>query len=149
MTSQLGFDVEIKLVDALLLLLKREQASLIKVDVDTMEGLLNEKAQVLQDLSSNTQSRYKSVAALGFDADEQGLAKWLAAQDSGIQASWGRFHALLDQAKELNRLNGILINKHFNLNQNVLNTLGRPSSNQFYGPNGQSSSGSGFYNTQA
>ncbi|MCB5183789.1 flagellar protein FlgN [Methylobacillus gramineus] len=149
MSVQTGFDVEINLVDALLLLLKREQASLIKVDVDTMEALLNEKAQVLQDLSTATQDRYKTVSSLGFAADEHGLANWLAGQDASTQQSWARFNALVDQAKELNRLNGILINKHFNRNQNVLNTLGRSSSNQFYGPNGQSSSGSGLYNTQA
>ncbi|WP_230341292.1 flagella synthesis protein FlgN [Methylobacillus arboreus] len=145
-----SFEREIALTDNLLELLKREQTSLVKVDVDAMEGLLNEKSRVLQDLNSHTQARYQAVAALGFDANERGLAAWLAVQDDDIKTSWNHFQGLIGQAKEFNRLNGMLINKHFNRNQQVLDTLGRPpASSQFYGPNGQASAGSGLYNTQA
>lgn len=145
-----SFEREIALTDNLLELLKREQACLVKVDVDAMEGLLNEKSRVLQDINATTQARYQAVAALGFGTDERGLAAWIAAQDAIIQESWSRFQGLIDQAKELNRVNGVLINKQFHRNQQVLDTLGRPpSAGQFYGPNGQASSGSGLYNAHA
>lgn len=145
-----SFEREIALTDNLLTLLRREQASLVKVDVDAMEGLLDEKARVLQDINAHTQARYQAVAALGFGADERGLAAWIAVQIAEVQESWAHFQGLVDQAKELNRVNGILINKQFNRNQQMLDTLGRPpASGQFYGPNGQASSGSGLYNAQA
>lgn len=145
-----SFDIEIALTDHLLELLKREQGSLVKVDVDALEGLLSEKARILQDLNTSTQARFKAVSALGFNADEQGLATWLAKQDAPLQQSWNHFQSLLTQAKELNRVNGILITKHFARNQQALDTLGRPpAASQFYGPNGQASTGSGLYNTLA
>ncbi|ABE50218.1 MULTISPECIES: flagella synthesis protein FlgN [Methylobacillus] len=145
-----SFEHEIALTENLLELLKREQASLVKVDVDAMEGLLNDKARVLQDINASTQARYQAITGLGFGPDERGLAAWIAVQDAVIQKSWGRFQSLIDQAKELNRVNGILISKQFRRNQQVLDTLGRPPSlEQFYGPNGQASTGSTRYNAHA
>ena len=145
-----SFEREIVLTTHLLELLKREQASLVKVDVDMMEDLLNEKSRVLQDISTQAQSRYQAVSALGFEADERGLANWIARQGADIQASWESFQGLIEQAKELNRVNGILITKQINRNQQALDVLGRPpAAGQFYGPNGQASSGSRLYNAQA
>jgi flagella synthesis protein FlgN len=45
---------------------------------------------------------------------------------------------MLARTKETNRLNGVLINKHFSRNQQILNHLqGKPEAGNMYGKNGQ------------
>jgi flagella synthesis protein FlgN len=55
-----------------------------------------------------------------------------------VVALWSGMIATAQAAKEINRTNGLLINKHMVHSQNALNILrGQTGSNNFYGPDGQ------------
>lgn len=143
MTS-ISFDSEIQLASQLLALLEREQTVLVGAEIEAMEQLLQEKSQLIQQLSVASQQRYQALAKLGFDANETGMQQWLLQkQDAGLAQAWTRFQDSLSRGKETNRVNGLLINKHFNRNQQLLGALNGASRNgQFYGPDGQAATGS-------
>lgn len=135
------FDQDAKLLNELVTLLEREQASLVKMDIDAVESILDEKSELIQSISESSQVRHAELAKVGFDADENGMASWIRvhAQEKE-QVAWQTFQAQLTQAKELNRVNGQLINQHFKRNQQALNQLqGQSSSTSagVYGANGQ------------
>ena len=139
MNPSISFEQDSRLVDQLLVLLNKEQANLINADIDAIEGIIDEKAQLLQSISVTVQNRYDALSKNGFEGNEQGMAAWLTGQkEPAIHQSWLKFQKMLDQAKELNRINGMLINKHFNRNQQFIDALNSAHSpGQMYGANGQ------------
>lgn len=138
-THLISFKQDEQLVTHLLELLIREQSSLVVADVDAIEVLMEEKSTLLQHISKVANNRYKALAASGFEPNEEGMVAWIKQQaQSDIYTHWVKFQKTLRQAKETNRLNGILISKHFNRNQQLLNHLqGNGSKNDVYGKNGQ------------
>ncbi len=132
------FEHDAKLVEQLLWLLMREQTSLINADIDAVEDLLDEKSKLLQNISTSIQARYDTLSKLGFDANENGMSAWVEKRGTPEQVQfWKDFQQTLSRAKEMNRLNGQLINKHFNVNQQALNMLQGGASAGVYGANGQ------------
>ncbi|OYZ08967.1 MAG: flagellar biosynthesis protein FlgN, partial [Methylophilales bacterium 16-45-7] len=87
-------------------------------------------------------NRYDALAMQGYEANEKGMANWLKVQAKPIlNRAWDNFQKALVQAKEMNRLNGVLINKHVNRNQQMLSHLqGESVRTDTYGKNGQSQS---------
>ena len=150
LTSSVSFDKDAALVSSLLNDLQEEQTALVSADLDMIERMIDKRVELLQELSAAASSRYDALAAAGFEPNEQGMAAWLQQQSSQIlDKAWLTFQQQLARAKELNRLNGILINKHFQRNQEKLDALnGKSAAPQFYGKNGQAhranSSRSGF-----
>lgn len=142
MVQTISFKHDIALADELVAILSREQNNLVSANIDAIEGIIEEKSVVMQQMSNALQARYKMLEASRYEPNEAGLMQWLGKQtDVSIKQEWMGFQKLLTQAKEMNRVNGILINKHFNRNQQQLNVLkSGHSSGEFYGPNGQSSS---------
>lgn len=139
------FDQDATLLNDLVTLLGREQTSLIDMDIDVVESILDEKSILIQSMTESSKQRHTALAKAGFEADENGMASWIRthAQEKDHKA-WQAFQAQLVQAKELNRVNGQMINQHFKRNQTALNQLqGNKSgatANGMYGPNGQASS---------
>ena len=140
------FEQDAKLVNQLLQVLTREQSSLVMIDVDAIEVAMDEKSILLQNISSAANNRYAALLKIGFEASEVGMTTWLKSQAKpALDKAWEDFQRTITQAKEMNRLNGILINKHFNRNQQLLNQLQGNSTNaSVYGKNGQAQSQSGF-----
>ena len=138
-TKQISFVQDAQLVADLLETLSREQASLVMADIDSIESLMEEKAVLLQRINMTAKNRYAELAANGFEANESGMLAWLKHQAKPtVNQQWLDFQKTLSQAKEMNRLNGVLINKHFNRNQQLLNHLqGNSSAGDVYGKNGQ------------
>lgn len=136
------FEQDSKLLNELLFLLSREQISLVNADIDAIENMLDEKGNLLQRINASVQVRYKALFKAGFEPNENGMAAWVQKNAVLKQLeAWQNFQRTLEQAKEFNRLNGQLINKHFNRNQQFLNQLqGKTSSDSVYGPNGQTTS---------
>jgi flagella synthesis protein FlgN len=136
------FEQDAKLVNNLLEVLTREQSSLVLSDIDAIEAAMEEKSVLLQNISLTANSRYAALAAGGFAPNESGMTTWLKSQTKpALVESWERFQKSINQAKEMNRLNGVLINKHFNRNQQLLNHLQGSSDNGgVYGKNGQAKS---------
>ena len=139
------FENDSQLVKHLLTDLQEEQAALIMADLDQIESLLDKRLTLLQSLSTAAKSRYDALAQAGFEANEKGMAEWLKQESSpALDRAWGDFQKQLIQAKELNRLNGILINKQFQRNQERLNALqGQVENPQVYGKNGQAKGAGG------
>ncbi len=136
------FEQDVKLINDLVFLLSREQISLIDADIDAMEDLLDEKGMLLQSINASVQVRYQALSNAGYEPNENGMAAWIESSAGVKQLQlWQDFQQTLEQAKELNRLNGQLINKHFNRNQQFLHQLkGGLAGESVYGRNGQTTS---------
>ena len=138
-SQQISFEKDAQLVDKLLKVLTREQSSLVISDVNAIESLMLEKSELLQLINITVKSRYAALAAKGFESNEIGMIAWLKSQNSPvINEAWQSFQKTLNQAKEMNRLNGMIISKHFNRNQQLLNHLqGNADHADVYAKNGQ------------
>lgn len=139
------FKPEATLVSSLISVLEREQKTLVSDDVESIEILIDEKTKILQQISFASQERYKQLQAHGYAANEDGMLTLLkTAISDAMNNSWMDFQKSLAQAKELNRVNGVLINRHFNRNREMFNHLqgshqGGHSASLIYGANGQQS----------
>jgi flagella synthesis protein FlgN len=140
--SAITFEQDAKLVSNLLEVLTREQSSLVMADIDAIEAVMDEKSVLLQTISATANKRYVALATNGFESNESGMITWLKRQAKpALSESWISFQKSIIEAKEMNRLNGLLINKHFNRNQQLLNHLqGNNGNGSVYGKNGQAKS---------
>lgn len=131
-------------VRALMQLLQQEREQLIAADIETIAALTEAKAKAASRMAELAAQRHQLLAAAGFEANESGMKKWLenTATSSAATSSWHELIELATAGKELNRVNGILINKQMVRNQNVLNILqhGSVQGNSVYGPDGQTAS---------
>lgn len=125
----------------LLDLLKKEQAQLIAADIDGLTVSTEEKTRLVTEMSELAARRHQALAAEGFEAKEEGMQAWLKNTKAPTAAqSWKELLELAQEAKDLNRINGMLIGQHLARSQNALNVLkGGTQGQTFYGPNGQSS----------
>lgn len=132
---------EHKAVRALTQLLQQEQEQLVAGDINGIKALTEPKAQAAVRMAELAAGRHKALAKAGFEEDESGMKAWLASSAASSTAieSWHELIVLAQVGKELNRINGTLINKQMVRNQNVLNILqhGTVQGNAVYGPDGQ------------
>ncbi len=135
---------EHKAVRALTQLLQLEQEKLIAADIEAIAALTEPKAKAALRMAELAAKRHKLLEAAGFEANEAGMQAWLGSPAASTTAStsWHELIALAEAGKELNRVNGTLINKQMVRNQNVLNILqhGNVQGNNVYGPDGQTAS---------
>ena len=122
-------------------LFKREEALLRQGGSDEIFRLVTEKETLATQLSGITAQRGTLLTALGLTPDRQGLEAWCASHPEAGETlrTWSDIVALADEARELQRLNGELINIHMRYNVQALEALqsGARSLN-LYGPDGQS-----------
>lgn len=144
MSTAISLEQESSTVGRLIEMLEQEQSCLIKADFEQMQTLLEKKSTLLQSLSLISQERYQWLSAAGYPANESGMSDWLKDHsEHALLASWLTMQQALLKAKELNRINGMLINKHFTRNQQLLSALqGQTETDHFYGPSGQATSNS-------
>lgn len=126
-------------ITALLEVLKQEQQHLIAAHIDGLTELTPGKSALVSQLAALASQRHGALGAAGFAPQETGMDGWIAASgDSAAAPLWQQLLALTQEAKELNRINGMLINKHMSHTQGALQAL-RPkaaASSSFYGPSG-------------
>jgi flagella synthesis protein FlgN len=136
--TPLNFNEESRIVEALASVLLKEQNDLIKANIDNIPGLLEEKSQLVQQLSRLAHQRYQQLSALGFEASEDGMLAWAKSnKDQSLDSAWKKLRQSLEKNRELNRLNGLLINKHLSRNLQALQVLQVNSgASNLYGPNG-------------
>ena len=139
MSISMLFKQDAQLLNNLVLLLTKEQTALVNMDIDEVESILDQKSKLIQKITSATKIRHQALAKDGYEANENGMATWVRAGDNqSVYTDWDAFQKQLAQAKELNRVNGQIINQHFKRNQEALNQLHVKSPNTgVYGPNGQ------------
>lgn len=135
----ISFEQDAQLAKDLLATIRSEQAALVRADIDAIEDLLDKKSEVLQRMNIVVMNRYEALAANGFEPNETGMGEWLKQQAKpALNEAWANLKKTLIQAKELNRLNGMLINRHSLLNQQLLDHLhGSSGQADVYGRNGQ------------
>jgi flagella synthesis protein FlgN len=134
---------EHQLIASLLDVLKQEQRHLVGADIDKLTLLTPQKSALVGRMAMLANQRHAALGAAGFKASESGMESWVAASAAvNAQAEaptlWRELLASTHEAKELNRINGMLINKHMGHTQEALKAL-RPqaaTANSFYGPSG-------------
>ncbi|MFL6676021.1 MAG: flagella synthesis protein FlgN [Massilia sp.] len=141
-TPNTSLPAEQQLMASLVALMKQEQQVLVNADADGLAALMPQKTQLVQQAALLSAGRHKALGAAGFAAAESGMEPWLAANGAPeARAQWQRLLELTAEAKELNRVNGMLINKQMAHNQAVLNALRTPADGAdpaaVYGPGGQ------------
>ncbi|GGI16306.1 flagella synthesis protein FlgN [Oxalicibacterium faecigallinarum] len=148
--SAFGTSPAVTLIDeqeamlALTSLLEQEQKLLIAADIERIAALTEPKALAAAKMAELASQRHDALAAAGHDASEIGMQAWLAttAAPAGASEAWKKLITIAEEAKEINRINGTLINKQMARNQAVLNVLqhGNEQGGSTYGPKGQSGS---------
>lgn len=135
-TIETEADVVLKFVE----LLKREQATLGQGDIDGLTLLIEEKDDVAAKLGALGEQRNAALAAQGLQADRDGIEAWLERHpaDTRVRNAWSRILPLAREARELNRVNGQLIQIRMQHNTQALDSLlGASRRLQLYGPDGQ------------
>jgi flagella synthesis protein FlgN len=134
---------ELQLINSLLELMQQEQQFLVSADSDGLAALTPQKSSLVQQMAVLADRRHQALGAAGVAAGEAGMEDWLAA--SHDEAARGLWRELLERtraAKEINRVNGMLINKQLVNTQVVLNAMRTPAGAAdagVYGPGGQTS----------
>lgn len=120
--------------------LRQEQALLAETSSEGMTDLISEKASIVAEMTTLAGHRHQTLASLGYADDEGGMQQWMNEQGSeNDKEVWAALFDLAQDAKELNRINGMLIGKKLSINQSALTILqGKTSAGNFYGPDGQS-----------
>lgn len=146
MTSQLpsqNLSEEKQVTSLLVASLQQEQALLSgNGDADEIPNVIGEKAKIVAEMARLADARHKALAAIGFPASENGMQSWLDQHGNDADKQhWDDLFALAQSARELNRLNGLLVGKQMAINQNALKILQGKANNNgaFYGPDGSSS----------
>jgi flagella synthesis protein FlgN len=136
---------ERQLIESLTSLLRDEQRMLVEADTDGLAVLTPQKAECVRQLGEQAALRHQALGAAGVDASEAGMEPWLAANGSPeARASWEQLLEATREAKELNRVNGMLINKHMAHNQQMLEALRTTAAGAdttMYGPGGEKIAG--------
>lgn len=136
---------EIDAMTTLVEVLKQEQAALMQAPslplMDEINAVTRQKNQYISAISQLSQCRKNELGRLGFSQLETISPVWI--NDEAQKNSWAQLLKVTKKAKELNRVNGLLITRHLMRNQSTLDVLyhsHRPSTiPTLYGSNGQSS----------
>lgn len=142
---------EIHAMTTLAALLKTEETALVDGNVSELSRLTQEKSQLIMQLSKLENDRKACLVQHGYSSDAKGMQDYFlkAATELSAEKDWEELLHISEQAKEINRINGVLINRQFNRNQSALNILQQNHpTGAMYGPNGQATnsgaSGRGF-----
>ena len=127
----------------LLDLLQQEQQFLISADAAGLSSLTLRKSDFISQLSKLSQQRLEALAASGYTG-EAGMQAWFDAGNvPEARQAWDCLLEKTREAKELNRVNGLLISKQLANNQQILDAMRPAGTPQLgvYGPDGQPSTG--------
>ncbi|USX22191.1 flagellar protein FlgN [Oxalobacteraceae bacterium OTU3REALA1] len=133
---------EEQIMATLLELLKQEQQLLVTAEIDGLPAVTAKKTALIAQMTLLSAQRHRALGKAGFPAQESGMEAWITASaDEHIAQSWKLLLEHTREAKELNRINGMLINKQMGHTQGALQALQPLSSgaNNFYSASGMSS----------
>ena len=135
---------ELKLIDCLIDLMKQEQQFLVAANTEQLGTLTPLKAQLVEQMTVLAGQRHLSLESAGFAGSEPGMESWVArSANPAISAAWQQVLGRMREAKELNRINGMLSNKQMMHNQILIQAMRTPADGAdtgFYGPSGQTTS---------
>jgi flagellar biosynthesis/type III secretory pathway chaperone len=130
---------EVEAFQAFKTLMQSEQKALIAGDVDTLTQITEQKTSRVDELNAIAGKRMAKIKELGFTADRDGMLLWIKGAGSGPNALWDSLLELANQIKQLNNINGKLIQTRAQLTQQhllaLLSAINQTAS--LYGPGGQ------------
>ena len=130
------------IMSTLLDVLRQEQQMLVTADMEGLPAITTRKTALVTQMTLLSAQRHRSLGKCGFPAEEAGMDAWIAASGDARAESerlWGALLQHTRAAKELNLLNGVLINKQMGHTQSALQALS-PKGANFYSPGGMSTS---------
>ena len=124
--------------------LTEEQGALTSGNTDLLSGIINKKNKNIETLARLGHQRNLLLKTRGFPDDREGLEAWAKAANQQTLVSG--FLYFVDEAKELNRLNGQLIAMRLTSTQTALAALApeRAAGQGLYGPKGQTKFTTGY-----
>ena len=125
-------------------LLQQEQQMLTENSIDNLAMLAERKSTHAVKINQLAQTRHRLLQALIPELTAAHILDWLKLNSKEGLELWQGLHTLADQARELNRINGELIQIKMRHNQQLLGALSRAVNQaNLYGPNGQTSFSTG------
>lgn len=121
-------------------LLEEEKALLTENRAEALAAVIEQKEELAAKLNTLSRQRGEYLAGNGFSSDRAGMESWLAGHSGQKKAiaAWDRTLSLAAQAKELNRVNGQLIDLRLRHTGEALEVLLRKESRlDLYGPDGR------------
>ena len=121
-------------------LLKQEQQSLTAGDVDALTPLISQKNVLATDLAILAKQRNALLAVENFAPDRAGIDAWCENHPAKnkVRTAWSGILSLASEARELNRVNGELIQIRMQHNTQALAALqGASRPLNLYGADGQ------------
>ncbi len=126
--------------------LQHEHAALLQGETERLLQLAQHKSELIEKLSRFSAERSRMLQGAGHENTPTGIAALLEALgvDAATRKLWNDLLAVVREAEQINRSNGILIETHLSHNQKALAVL-RAAANpgNLYGANGQISGVSG------
>lgn len=141
-----SLDAELTAFRDFVQVLQTEQEALVQGDIDRLIELARLKSEKVVLLSQLAEQRSRFIAAQGFDPAHGGMGQWLAQHNSSqtarLSETWKQLLEQAETAKQLNQINGSLIETRLRHNQQALAVLQAAAnqSNSLYGPDGQTHS---------
>mgnify|MGYP003385348471 CR=1 FL=1 len=126
-------------LEAFITLLGTEQQALLGGDTEQLLTLAESKIQAANSLSKLAGSRERNQLALGATSANGGMTTWLKTHAANNLPLWQDIQRLAEQAQQLNRTNGIMIQAKLRHNQQALSVLNNATNRAsgLYGPDGQ------------
>jgi flagellar biosynthesis/type III secretory pathway chaperone len=138
--------VELGLSEKLFSILKREEESLIKNDLNQLEIITTEKSQLISEYLLTREDRWKKLSSVDIKLKEREFDQWIGSQkNETLHQVWAKLNQVLTDSQRINRTNGLIIHQLSSKNQRAMAILlGQDDSDGLYGSSGQSLSSSNF-----
>ena len=138
--------VEQGLAEKLFSILKSEEESLIKNDLNQLEIITTEKSQLISEYLLTREVRWKKLSLVDIDLKETEFEQWIRSQkNESLHHIWAKLSQILTDSQQINRTNGLIIHQLSSKNQRAMAILlGQDDSDGLYGSSGQSLSSSNF-----
>ncbi|MHB0775291.1 flagella synthesis protein FlgN [Halomonas sp. WWR20] len=107
-----------------------------QIDGEALSRLAADKQRIAAEMEEYEQARLAAQRASGHGEGLRGAER--AAQESQCLDDWGDMRTLAEQARQKNRMNGLMINMRLEHNQKAINFLSEAAGSTLYGPTGQS-----------
>lgn len=132
--------IEVGALRAFVCLLQEEQRLLTENQTETLLATAERKSAQALHLNQLAESRLVLIRRQHPELSDDDIASWLAENSAECRTIWQEMRELADQAKQLNRVNGELIQMKLRHNQQTLTTLTQAVQKaDLYGPDGQRS----------
>ncbi len=119
-------------------LLQQEQKMLTENSTDELAVLAEQKSNHAVKINKIAEGRHRMLQSLIPELTASSIRDWMEINSRQSLDLWQKILVLSDQARELNRVNGELIQMKLRHNQQLLGTLSRAvNQSSLYGPNGQ------------